>query len=603
MLRLEPATFSLCVLLLVTQAAIDVCAQERKRWAPQYPVLVPFGAPHQADGLATRPTEQRVEVPENPLRHPARDGDYDFDGLRNETVQFDDEPPIEIERLPRTDRNTTAQNAAKALASEGVSPGSPRVHELPALIPVSVGGDFPALPPNPNADEEEPLPPLDEELWQHGGAHLYEPEGDRRNWPESDQEHFQVHRLPEDWQKPKPWTTFQEFLGADPVHDRPGMRWPGPGYAWEPRFVASGSYEVFAIALEENNRRQDLVGHQLIADLDLRLTGTERFHVQFRPLGENNTGGSYYQFSNPEGYVDNLQGMPDRYWFEAEVHSLFGSYVNPFSALDYHMTVGRFPFALHNNLLMNDEFLGVALNKNNIYCGPLSNLNVQLFYGFNDVSAFAGADGQLYGVHASADYHNEFWQATYAFVLHEFDSTRNSHFAALSRTKLCGPWTVAMRGLFKYGDPGGSSDGQLFSLETNHTRVFDHEPLGVEKVVFFCNSFLATSGWNPIAGGNFNRLRTTFEVNPLVQISAGRAPGDTWGTSLGVQLFRHHEDESIIPEIAFESPGDEPVWGCGVRYLRKTGARSYFEVLGVFNFSDDARFRREGVFLSETIVF
>ncbi len=121
--------------------------------------------------------------------------------------------------------------------------------------------------------------------------------------------------------------------------------------------------------------------------------------------------------------------------------------------------------------------------------------------------------------------------------------------------------------------------------------------------VFFGNAFLATSGWNSIAGGNFNRLRTSFEIDPLVRIAAGRDVGNTWGAALGVQLFRHHEDESWIPEVAFEAPDNTPVFGLGLRYLRKTGVRSYLELLLSFNLSNDPRFDREGVFLSETIAF
>ena len=295
--------------------------------------------------------------------------------------------------------------------------------------------------------------------------------------------------------------------------------------------------------------------------------------------------------------------MPERYWFEAELHSLIGAFVNPFTALDYQVTVGRFPFALQNNLLMNDENLGLAINKNNLYFGPLSNLNIQLFYGFNDVSTFSNSDAQLYGATAFADYHNEFWEANYAFIKNELDSTRDAHYAAASRTKLYGPTTVALRALFKWGDRGGSGSGQLFVVESNRTRLFESRPLGVEKGVFYCNAFLATKGWNSIAGSNFNRLTTTFEVDPLVQIATGRTTGEIWGASLGVQLFRHHEDESLIPEFAFQAPNGEPAWGFGLRYLRKTGRRSFFEALGVFSDSNDARFKREGVFLSETILF
>ena len=121
--------------------------------------------------------------------------------------------------------------------------------------------------------------------------------------------------------------------------------------------------------------------------------------------------------------------------------------------------------------------------------------------------------------------------------------------------------------------------------------------------MFYGNAFVATKGWTPIAIGNFNRLTSTFEVNPLVQIATGRRPDDVWGAALGVQLFRHHEDESLIPEIAFEALENVPVWGFGMRYLRKTGRRTYFEALGVINISDDPRFERRGIFLSESIVF
>ena len=410
-------------------------------------------------------------------------------------------------------------------------------------------------------------------------------------------------RAPEELQKPTPVTAFQEFLGADAPQDWPRLTWPGGGYVWEPRIVGYGAYELFAFALEENSQRQDVVGHQLLVELDLRLTGTERFHVQFRPLGRRNSGGSYYQFSNPDRYEDNSTAVPDRYWFEGELHSILGAYLDPFAVRDIHFVIGRFPLAFHNFLLMNDDITGFIVNKNTWNCGPLSNLNVQGFVGLNDISAFEDSDSNLYGVHASADHERVFYEATYAFLQHERNASRNSHFFAFSRTAQYGAWSVAGRAMFKWGDQGGRGSGQLFVVESNRTRVFDNRPLGIEKGVFFGNAFLATSGWNSIAGGNFNRLRTSFEIDPLVRIAAGRDAGSTWGAALGVQLFRHHEDESWIPEVAFETPDDTLVFGLGLRYLRKTGVRSYLELLLSFNLSNDPRFDREGVFLSETIAF
>jgi len=408
--------------------------------------------------------------------------------------------------------------------------------------------------------------------------------------------------LPEDWVEPKPWTLYSEFLGADPVFAH--GKWFGENaYSWEPRFVGYGGYSLFAFAFEQNNRRQDAVGHQLRIDLDMQLTGTERFHVQLRPLGERNTGGSYYQFSNPDGYVSNATAEPQRYWFEGELHSIFGAYLDPFAVMDYNFVVGKFPLAFHNFLLMNDEILGVALAKNTIYLGQLSNLNVQLIYGANDVDAFPNADGALYAVHAQVDYRRNFYEATYAFVDHDFDSSRDSHFAAFSGTTFLGPTSLTGRAMFKFGDEGGLGDGQLYTLESNRPQYLHQNVVGLEEAVYYCNAFYKSAGWTPISGGNLNRLRTAFETNPLIRISAGSLPVRNLGIALGVQLFRHHQDESFIPEIAFESPDGAAVTGFGLRYLRKTGSRSAFEVLATFTLSNDPRFDREGVFTSYNIEF
>ncbi|MDP6444886.1 MAG: hypothetical protein QF805_13910 [Pirellulaceae bacterium] len=431
-----------------------------------------------------------------------------------------------------------------------------------------------------------PLAPLEKELSGHAGSQLYDPA---------------PSVLPEDWVAPQPLTGSTRFLDAGPIHV---TRNPiGDGYAWEPRFVCYGNYQLFGLALEEGNARRNAVGHQLVLDMDLRLTGTERFHVQFRPLGEDNSGGSFYQFNQPEGYVDRSHAEPDRYWVEAELHSLLAPWVSPLAALDYQLVAGKFPFALHNRLLMNDEMLGAVVSKNNIQLAHLSNLNVQLFVGWNDVDTFVDSDAHVYGIHVAADDRRAFYEATYAFAEHSVDSRRDSHFIGLSRTKFYGPLSLAGRAMFKWGDSTGRGDGQLFVLESNYTRLLDHHPMGVEYAVWYCNVFGASRGWNSIGGGGYNRLRTAFEVNPLVGISATAAPDDTWGIALGAQLFRHNEDESIVPEAAFQEVAGEPVLGIGMRYLRKVGPRTFVELVASFNLADDPDWERESVFASFTVLF
>ncbi|MEZ6133075.1 MAG: hypothetical protein R3C59_30765 [Planctomycetaceae bacterium] len=442
------------------------------------------------------------------------------------------------------------------------------------------------------------VPPLSDELFQHGGSYMYQHRGDRLGTPALGTEHFQFLRLPVNWIAPEPVTGFTEFLGADPVHQLPPEK---SGYSMDPRFVAAGSYTAFGLAFEQDVQKRAAIGQQLLLDFDLRLTGTERFHVQWRPLGERMTGGSWYNLTKPRDYVDNSTITPDRYWFESELHSLLGSRLDPLASQNTNMVIGKFPFSIHNNLLMNDEILGGIIGRNNIPFAQTSNLNVQVFTGLNDVDTYAGVESQVAGLHATIDHRKQLYEVTYAYV--NSHGPRDTHFLGLSGTRFFGLLSLAGRAMFKIGDDGGTGDSQLCVLESNYTRAFEPNPLNFETAVFFSNAFWAADGWNSIGGGNFNRLRTGFEVNPLIRLSTTPGNQNTVGATVGVQLFRHHEDESLIPEFAWESPNGDSVYGAGLRYLRKTGSQTYLEILGLINRSPGTQHDRDGIFVSHTIVF
>lgn len=567
---------------------------------------VPFSppgnvSPHSNAPSAPTPSTQRPNAAGNNseferlpiIPRPAEESNA-FPALPPQPVGNPDRHDSDNANLPSTDtgrKDHSAEEAASNSSSENA----------PSPFTDDVDGDFPPLPPIPDVDAYQDLRPLEEEIIHHGGSYLYHPEGDQIDSHCHADEHEEKLRLPEGYQKPRPLTLFSEFLGADPINVNPNARWPGlGGYVFDKRFVAYGGYSLFGFALNQNNQQQNLIGQQLLVELDYRLTGTERFHVQFRPLGEGNTGGSYYQFTDPEGYVSNATGVPDRYWFEGEVNSVFGAYTNPFKALDLQVVGGKFPFQLHNSLLMSDDILGVAVNKNTLLIGQNSNMNVQAFYG-SDVDRPTGDDNSVFGTHISVDRHHTFYEFTYAYL--DSGQTSDAHYFAASCTKFIGVYTLSGRAFARVDSAGGAGNGELFVLEANRDFIFDHKPLGVEHAVAYANAFWVEEGWSPISGGNFNRLRTAFEVNPLVSIASGQIETGRWGVAVGAQLFRHHEDESLTPEFAFESPDGQSVFGLGLRYQRATGKRSFFEVLSLINFSDDPQYERRGVFAAETILF
>lgn len=478
-----------------------------------------------------------------------------------------------------------------------------------------LGGESPAeRQPRPAFEIIEPpqqptvyLPPLEQELAIHGGSYLNESIDTIRRRHETDVEHPPAEYLPESWRAPQPISLPYDYLAAHRIPVHPFLKWCGPeGPMWEPRLVAAGAYEVFAAAYEQGGQRRDGIGHQLLLDLDYRLTGTERFHVQFRPFGKENTGGSFYQFNDPAGYIDNSTGVPQRWWFEGEVQSLVGGLIgDPRPQLDMNFVVGKFPFALHNALLINDEITGVVLAKNTFTSTPLSNLNTQVFYALDDVDVSFG-NTELAGVHFLSDYRHALIEATYAHVFDSNRADRAADYAALSVTQFFGPLTLAGRVMFKEGDAGGIGDGQLYVLESNFTRTpsdWIRDRTGIELTVSYLNLFKATSGWSPISGENFSRLQSLFTLNPLLTIAAGLGPTDTTGAAAGVQMFCHHQDASLTPEIAVQDVAGRTAWGIGLVGQQKLCARMFFELRGLKTWSSEPTLQREGAIASVFVIF
>ncbi|MCA9068411.1 MAG: hypothetical protein KDA84_05790 [Planctomycetaceae bacterium] len=468
---------------------------------------------------------------------------------------------------------------------------SDQVPEVPAPEPATA----------PAQQEEDllTLPPLELELDYHGGSYLYEPT------------HPNTRQLPPGYVKPRPLTAFQEFLGADMIAPPPNG--DGVDFAHEPRFVGYGSYSLIGIGFDGNNpnvapARQRLtgIGHQLIVDLDYRWTGTERVHVQFRPLGRENTGGSLLLLDGPVDYDDNSTLIPQRFWIEGELFSLFGNACSEETTpLDYHFTVGKYPFTLHNSLLVNDELVGAVINKNTLLIPPLSNMNVQMFYGYDDGEALEIPEANLAGMHVSADYRHLFFELTLAGSFSE-NTSRQAAYTALSVTRLWGPYTFAGRALGRWADNGPNQRGGLFVLEGNRSREFSgefREWTGWESAVSYINLFYANAGWQSMAGGNFNRLRSAFAVNPLVAITRSPNPAEQYGVALGTQFFRNHEDTSFTPEIAFEQVSGTPRAGIGGTFLTQLGRRTFLDLRGVAVWSDNTALRQQGVFSSVFFVF
>lgn len=411
--------------------------------------------------------------------------------------------------------------------------------------------------------------------------------------------------LPSNYQPPHPLTLWQEFLGSDAIKIWPKLHWFGDGNQITPALTAYGSYNVFATAFQQDRNEVVGIGHQFLLEVDFSLGATERIHAQWRPFGEKNTGGSLLQLNEDVRYADNGSALPQRLWLEADISEIFSGYFSDLALVDVAISAGLFPYSLHNQLLINDDIVGVIVSKNDIIFEPFSKILVQFLGAFDEIDAFANEDNiRLYGAHAIIDWKTRNVELTYLRVFDATDPARNQDYFGASVVQLWGVWNFAGRALFQLGDEARDGAGQLYVLEANYTRYLQ-EPLGTfDTYLVYCNAFWATEGWQSISGGNFDRLRGAFAVNPLVQLSLrqGRTPR-TAGIAAGVELFLLHKDLAIIPEIALEFPEPDEVLGLGGRIRYKISKQSQLELRGLLSFTGADDLRRDGLFLEWTVFF
>ena len=156
-----------------------------------------------------------------------------------------------------------AMNVALAVRAEELFADD----EVPGFATVQIVPPAPApetFVPDPLGQPETIyLPPLEQELQQHGGSYLYEPldvaDRQQRN---ACQPHDPLLRLPECFEEPQPPVSLpNDFLGPGFIQWSPKLHGFGKDpYMWEPRFVLHGAYQLFGSYFEQGGTQRNGIG-------------------------------------------------------------------------------------------------------------------------------------------------------------------------------------------------------------------------------------------------------------------------------------------------------------------------------------------------------
>lgn len=187
--------------------------------------------------------------------------------------------------------------------------------------------------------------------------------------------------------RPKPLLELGDpFLGTGPIGE--GFTLP-TGAVWQPSFLLFGTYRTAIQTFNTGDETFSEWAQRLDLFGNLQLSGTERVLIGIRPLDQNGNFTGYY--FEPDGarldeWESELNARITHLFFEGEFGEIFPS-LDPGDSkeLDLGFSVGRQPLFYQEGMLINDRVDSVGITKNNILLPGLTNLQMTLLYGWNEI--------------------------------------------------------------------------------------------------------------------------------------------------------------------------------------------------------------------------
>ena len=208
-----------------------------------------------------------------------------------------------------------------------------------------------------------------------------------------------------------------------------------------PSFLVYGDYRTAVGVHRFGGRPTRQWAHRLNLDMDLRLTGTERFHMFAGPLDDNGrfTRLDFSDSSNVE-FEDELDFRPETAFFEGDLGAIAGSLQGVDAPFDLPFTLGIVPLLYQNGIWMEDAIVGFAFGSPWRHSRPFNweNFETTFFVGFNDITSPAFQDqdeARVFGTAWFIEAYGGYIEADYAYLDERQDLGRSYHNAAISFTR------------------------------------------------------------------------------------------------------------------------------------------------------------------------
>ena len=352
-----------------------------------------------------------------------------------------------------------------------------------------------------------------------------------------------------------------------------------------PRFQIFGDLRTALGWNRANGTDRGVWGSVLNLEMDLRITGTERFHARLAPLDRAGQVTRVERENGRTRFINNTDLEFDTGFFEGDLGALFGGMFNEVLPFDLPFTVGSIPLLYQNGIWMDDAFIGfaAALPARNSPALDIANYDLVFFWGFDNITspAFQGDDNaaKMYGVQLFLECLNGYIETGYVFLEDRTSLNRSYHNLAAAYTRRYGRFlSNSVRVLANAGQnpdlPFKTADGVLLLVENS---LITQSP---STLIPYFNLFAGFGRPQSVArqGGVGGVLRNTginFETDGVTGFpTLDDTANDTFGAALGVNLMAPDFSQQLVLETAFLNVlGNDPLrsargrqLGLGVRY-------------------------------------
>lgn len=384
----------------------------------------------------------------------------------------------------------------------------------------------------------------------------------------------------------------------------PGLDWFGKHNNIVPQFLVYGDYRTTVASNKANGDSTSLIASELNLDLDLKLTGTERFHAFVSPL-DNGLQNTRYLLDE-DRVVGELDANFDFGYFEGDLGAMAGGFLGETLPFDMPFAIGVMPLLFQNGVWMEDAFLGVAttIPARNSARFNISNMDITFFAGYDKISsdAFPGDDSaaRMYGMAAFIEALNGYFEIDYAFLDDRTFDDRSYHNIGLAYSRRFGRFVSnSTRVIINTGQSTdqveNTADGVLLLSENS---LITGSPSSLVPYFNLWAGFdRPQSAARAVqAGGVLRNTGILFESDGMTNYpTLDPTANDTYGGAFGINLIADDFSQQLVVETAMlgvmgndatrNAPGEQ--LGLGFRYQLPLSNAVIFRADGMYGFLKD----------------